>query len=199
MKMIADTECYSSRELAEKMGKEYSLKRLEYLRNLGLLPRPIKVNDNGKGTSGYYPHSTLAFLRHIETERKNGKSYPEILKYQEERILAHKTQVDDIRSKHWSSKNVIYLDLRTGELTEVRLKPTGMEKSKLNREEVQGKLDELKSHLRELFQRGNCLTPGVLIAIKHKIGQIESLRKSLGYLTKTEVYLRQASWKKTKK
>lgn len=183
---VLDTNCYTTVEITEKIRGDYNLKRIEYLRNLGLLPRPIKVGT-GSGTIGCYPPAALNLLRKVEKEREKGKTYREILLEQQDIILSVHADADNLRQLRLQKQ--VVGNLTTGKLTEVSFKLTGEVKKPIDPNGVKKELDKTVKELKRLFRQKNNLSPKVLDDIKFKIKKIQELRTTKGFVAKASALL----------
>lgn len=173
---VVGTDCYTTIEIIKEVGAGYNSKRIEYLRNVGLLPRPIKIGTGTNGTVGCYPPEVIPFLRKVDTRHKNGQTYKSILQDMKDVVFSLQAKVG--RLQRLRLQEHIQLNLTTGELTEVSFKPTGEERKKIDPKEVQKRLDETEAVLRRLFHSRDCLSQNCLATIKSKIEEVQDLRNT---------------------
>ena len=185
MLKIADQTCYSGAEIVERAGAPYTLKRLEHLRTLGLVPRPIKVGT-GNGTIGYYPEQVIDLLREIERKHSEGKSYPDVVHVMGDKVILIEYKMHKLKDEHKAnvaarqveSYRRLIAEKHLG--TSIKLHDISVLESK--NQDYSAEISALRGALSSLFKKKDHLRMSVLLRIKaniEKLQQIESMKAAL--------------------
>jgi len=188
---IAGEDWLTSQEVVDNIGGDFSLKRLEYLRSIKLVPPPMKVG-HGDGTKGYYPPYVVELIRHSERDHKVGKkSYPDI-------IIARGDEIETIEIKYKRDQKSYLTEreirkqlgrsLISGKQPEEIIKQAGA--TKLTLEDITKEMNELKQQLKSLFSDSEDMSMVKLSRIKQKISKIENLEAKKDSLNQVSHYIR---------
>lgn len=184
MIQIANETCLTTQELIKKSGVNYPVKRIEYLRNLGLLPRPIKVGTS-EGTKGFYPACVAEFLQKIDREHRKGASYPDLVMKYKDQIIITDMKTTNIRRTHHATKrlksdlkrSLINVGQASGnvKLTPISTTPT----------EVNAQIEKTELELKRLFKQKDNVSALILQKIKSEIEKLEELQSARQVLSYT--------------
>ena len=197
MQQIAGENCYTTAELVKAMGSDYTPKRIEYLRTLGLLPAPVKVGSR-TGTVGYHTERVLNHLKAIEKEHQKGRSYPDMVMQFGGQTLIIEAKMSAIRKGRAAQRQVIkYMAESLNPVSQVgpAIKLSMGAKGKI-KVSVFDEINTLEEVLKELFKRKDKLSSEVLGLIEINAKRLQELRelknayiqvgKKLPFLTKKD-------------
>lgn len=199
MYKIAGETCYTTHQVVKMVGSDFSQKRLEHLKNLRLIPPPIKVGTGTSGTIGYYPEFVVEHVRWIESEHKNGKSYPDILVTKNGKVEAI-----EIKCKRMQKAHVIEKDLRkhfgkslmAGNQPQSSVKelPVGVT---LDVTKIDQEIKDVQAELKSLFAESAKGISEIRIAkIKARIERLEELAAMKDAVSRWDGYFGQLKGKK---
>ena len=191
MLKIADTNCYSTTELINAVGGDFSPKKIDNLRNIGLLPASIKVGT-GRGIVGYYPDTVLNHLKTIEAEHRKGHSYPDLVIKFGERVLVIDVKVTtlrDVRHARRQAAKYITQSLNPKLQAQHSIKLSKWKDGELINQDIVN----LKMVLRRLFRRKDVFAPEVLAMILQHTRKLQELQIA------EQAYLQSAQWVAPKK
>ena len=179
MYQIAGETCYTTHQVVKMVGSDFSQKRLEHLKNLRLIPPPIKVGTGTNGTIGYYPQFIVEHVRWIESEhKKNNRSYPDILISHNGKVHAIEIKYKRIQKARLIEKSLrkhLGKSLMVGNQPQSSVKelPAGVT---LNVGKIDLEVKEVQSELKNLFKESaNGISEIRIAKIKVKIDRLEEL------------------------
>ena len=178
MLKIADQICYTGFELVERLGPPFTLKRIEHLRTLGLVPRPIKVGT-GNGTIGHYSEQVVSLLREIERKHSEEKSYPDLVPVMRDKVATIEYKMQELKDDYKTKKAIRRAEIAFGLIADKRrgtgIKPPNNAKLDGMSKEFCDEILELRAELKRLFGQKDNLRMDVLLKIKKTIERLRSL------------------------
>lgn len=175
MLKIDNQNCYSGAEIVERLGPPFTLKRIEYLRGLGLVPRPIKIGT-GQGTIGYYPEQVVNLLREIERNHCQGKSYSDLLSVVGDKVTVIEYKIHRLK-KAYSTKRAIrqvetYRRLIVDKHHGTAIKPHDSSLLENRKQDCSAEISKRQVELKDLFAKKDNLRTDVLLKIKTSIEKL---------------------------
>ncbi len=188
MPKIAGETCYTTEELIKKVSPTFSRKRLEHLKNLRLVPSPIKVGT-GNGTIGYYPEYVVEYVKSIEVEHDGGRSYPDIMVSWKGKIHTIDIKVQKAQRGYQMEKELrrgLGKSLMTGKHPEAIVKELSQGRA-FNLTKISDEIKEVRDELKHLLKDSDDLSGQRLSRIKLKIElleKLEAMRNATAHLSK---------------
>ena len=175
MHIIAGAKCLTGAEVIKVVGEPLTTKRLEHLRALGLIPRPIKIGT-GNGTIGYYPDDIVIHLHEVDKYHRQGESYPKIVQKLRDKTIAIEIKTQKIKNDHQARIAV------AKQINKYRNLPINEIRFTFSLENHNSEVRALQDELKKLFERKDNLSSEVLLKIKdniEKIQKLESLKNAV--------------------